>query len=1506
MAFTKIVGAGIHTLSNVNTHNINSSGIITATKFVGPFDGSSGDFSGNVSIGGSLTVNGDFTTLNTTLREIELLRVDANNDSAIAGIITQSGSAYGLYVDGTTVLGNTQLLPSLGAGTKAVAADLSGNGNWVDFTIFGGRSGRSILNFGDHDDQDAGAIKYYHSDNSLNFTTNGSATERLTITSAGITSITGADDQDNFVVDVAGTQFAIHSDASDGELSLRAQDGSGNNNSKYMTFFTQASGSAAGERLRIAEGGNIGIGTTNPQTKLHIVSNNPIIRLTDGNQAADNKSWNIGAGVTNTLRIQAMKDDNSGGGSLFDFYRSDNQVTEFRGVKSANTWFVINNEDQKVGVGLTNPSTPLHVYHATTNGVAVFQSGDAYCNLILQDGNSNTSSKPQFGVQGNDFRFVSYDGSSATEKLRIKANGSVGIGSDSPADKFDVMGNSIFGAESTADAHVQIGRRYSGNRNAIIDIIGDDNYYDYGLRIIRKNAGQDSESQIDHRGRGHLTMSANEEAPIRFTTNGGERLRIIEDGKVGIGVTNPQTNLHVHGNLLVEDNIGNNLTVRSTVGNGNDPNIKFEKGRGGAETTTIVQDNDDIGRFSWSGYDGSDYEQGAYILGEVEGTPGIGTMPIRMVLATRAESSANPIGRLVIGSDGTVTVANDGTLSIPDTIVHSGDTNTKIRFPAGDNISFETGGSERARITDSGVGIGSQIPEKQLTIRKGSGDGGGILVKPNVNYANDQNRAYLTVGTDNWDGTTTSWNTYGFQHRIKSSGVGVGRVTIDTNSGEAFCVENGGYVGIGTEDPKQNFHVNGNVRIDGNSESTPSLDVDNHDNLGNSAGDEQLLLNLHGNVLNDGKLMFTNTRFGNGNTWETATSRIQRIIDATKMGYIDFGTGYGSHGRDIEFGNGNGGIYMHLESNGNKVGIGTTLPKEKLDVRGKLLVSDKIATNRPRIVLSAPNENTDYKHLFGANLQVDANGTYTTPATNISGGGLEYLPANSINQYGSLRYISAPDTNATTINNGDYVLQERLRIDPFGRILIGRTANDTGTGTNPIVQIQSNSTNNYGRIEIAYAGGNTLGPGVYFVKARGNTADSVTAVANGDQCGAFFFLAADGSDRANRVASIQAFADAVGINSTPGHLRFGTTAVDSNATTERLRILSNGRLSIGDAIANDPWGRSGNANTGVALRTTSSGYAISANSKEIVAIFNRTNTGGTIVEYKYNASVVGEVVTDGTDLHLKSSNDTVMYAGGNGGIKIYNDQIIEMGTAIDASGADGNQRLRVGRTGDCNIAVRATGSTTAFTGLDFGDQDDDRAGRIQYAHDGNYMTFHTNGAGSGASNERVRITSTGVVELNTANNAHIRGGVYAKYTGASGNSANINTSSAGKISWLQTTGTTTIFQNGGFTNNATDVTVPYDGIYMVMFNGYLEGTGGVARTNVRFRFQVDGTDETADLSLNNYIRHDSSHDESSVNLTAYLNLSANQTVAVSAQQIAATGEVVLVKNLSSLTFHLVA
>ena len=44
-----------------------------------------------------------------------------------------------------------------------------------------------------------------------------------------------------------------------------------------------------------------------------------------------------------------------------------------------------------------------------------------------------------------------------------------------------------------------------------------------------------------------------------------------------------------------------------------------------------------------------------------------------------------------------------GDVSIVDTIYHAGDTNTKIRFPSADTISFETGGTERLSIESDGT-----------------------------------------------------------------------------------------------------------------------------------------------------------------------------------------------------------------------------------------------------------------------------------------------------------------------------------------------------------------------------------------------------------------------------------------------------------------------------------------------------------------------------------------------------------------------------------------------------------------------------------------------------------------------------------------------------------------------------------------------------------------------------------------------------------------------------------
>ena len=124
--------------------------------------------------------------------------------------------------------------------------------SFTEVRITSSTSGISELRFGDTT-ANAGYVKYEHSNNALILATN--TTEKLRITSTGQTKLIGTDDQDNFIVDAAQTQFAIHQDSTDGEVSLRAQDGSGNNYAKYMTFFTEG-GSGSTERLRIRSDGD--------------------------------------------------------------------------------------------------------------------------------------------------------------------------------------------------------------------------------------------------------------------------------------------------------------------------------------------------------------------------------------------------------------------------------------------------------------------------------------------------------------------------------------------------------------------------------------------------------------------------------------------------------------------------------------------------------------------------------------------------------------------------------------------------------------------------------------------------------------------------------------------------------------------------------------------------------------------------------------------------------------------------------------------------------------------------------------------------------------------------------------------------------------------------------------------------------------------------------------------------------------------------------------------------
>ena len=175
MAFTRVVGPVIHTQANINSHNIQSTGIITATKFDGPFDNinvsGAATFTGNVTIGGTLTyedvvnvdsigvitarnsvvlkhqASGKFAQLNSNAAGAAVIKSDPNNNAA--------NSSIQFHVDGTEA-GRFETDRDFTVGNPSAAigygATISSTGNItagiVTGTLFSGASQIGIQSAG--------------------------------------------------------------------------------------------------------------------------------------------------------------------------------------------------------------------------------------------------------------------------------------------------------------------------------------------------------------------------------------------------------------------------------------------------------------------------------------------------------------------------------------------------------------------------------------------------------------------------------------------------------------------------------------------------------------------------------------------------------------------------------------------------------------------------------------------------------------------------------------------------------------------------------------------------------------------------------------------------------------------------------------------------------------------------------------------------------------------------------------------------------------------------------------------------------------------------------------------------------------------------------------------------------------------------------------------------------------------------------------------------------------
>jgi len=131
---------------------------------------------------------------------------------------------------------------------------------------------------------------------------------------------------------------------------------------------------------------------------------------------------------------------------------------------------------------------------------------------------------------------------------------------------------------------------------------------------------------------------------------------------------------------------------------------------------------------------------------------------------------------------------------VDDSITHIGDTNTKIRFPTNDTITFETSGAENVRIASTGdftVKTGSQYRGYKLH----KADGG--TVAELVGFHSDNDKGGLTL-----------WET------------GTKKVQILAHGSSYFTHS----VGIGTVAPAEELHLQGNTAVVALIESTGAND----------------------------------------------------------------------------------------------------------------------------------------------------------------------------------------------------------------------------------------------------------------------------------------------------------------------------------------------------------------------------------------------------------------------------------------------------------------------------------------------------------------------------------------------------------------------------------------------------------------------------------------------------------------------------------------------------------
>jgi formylglycine-generating enzyme required for sulfatase activity len=314
---------------------------------------------------------------------------------------------------------------------------------------------------------------------------------------------------------------------------------------EYGSFVFRRKEETGTEVMVIDNDGNVGIGTTGPLQKLTVEGDLGIGNSGDGgyirHQVGSSKTVGGYSGLANVLEFSNIQGSVNQSFIISDASDGTTDIAFGFDVNNSPKLTILGNGN--VGIGTTTPSKDLEISRVGDATMRLTDTAGAGASWDFWLDNWDGSENYKFKIAYND-----------DEKMTIKTNGNVGIGTSSPDTSFHVFKNSFVGANFERDA--------GAGGSVIKTTNATGNYWITGTQNELDN---DSKYVI-----GYNSLDMND---VNFV--------IDTSGNIGIGTTTPS------GLLTVASSTGTALLSISDDGSVNLSNDAWLKGRNNANTNDV-------------------------------------------------------------------------------------------------------------------------------------------------------------------------------------------------------------------------------------------------------------------------------------------------------------------------------------------------------------------------------------------------------------------------------------------------------------------------------------------------------------------------------------------------------------------------------------------------------------------------------------------------------------------------------------------------------------------------------------------------------------------------------------------------------------------------------------------------------------------------------------------------------------------------------------------------------